>query len=49
MKEYIKLGFGFAIGMALGEVTIKYVKTFVENLSKESEPKEETVNNYIEK
>ena len=49
MKEYIKLVFGFAIGMALGEVTIKYVKTFIENLSKESDPKEETVNNYIEK
>ena len=49
MKEYIKLGFGFASGMALGEVTIKYVKTFVENLSKESDQKEETVNNYIEK
>ena len=47
MKEYVKFGFGFTVGMALGNVFIKYAKEFINNL-KESKPNSDAIEEVTE-
>lgn len=47
MKEYIKFGFGFTVGMALGNIFIKYAKEFISNL-KETKLNSETIEEVTE-
>ena len=47
MKEYIKFGFGFTVGMALGNIFIKYAKEFINNL-KETNLNSETIEEVTE-
>lgn len=47
MKEYIKFGFGFTVGIALGNIFIKYTKEFISNL-KETKLNSETIEEVTE-
>lgn len=47
MKEYVKFGFGFTVGMALGNIFIKYTKEFINNL-KETKLNSETIEEVTE-
>lgn len=49
MKEYIKMGFGIVVGMALGDCTVKFVKKVINKLLEDKEPEEETVENFVKR